>query len=217
MLMTNVGSQVGRHFMYDASGTITSGGTAQLIVPEQRYGRSYFLFENISDTDMYLEIGFARATATLTSGVVSSIAVANAGFNYNTAPTVKFYGGGDPNNAAAFTPGIPGYPSPQGVVNSKPARPARAHCVMTGSAGNLSISSIVVDDGGAGYINAPYVFLENHLSDPMGCAVPSATSGILVKGALGASYTNNGVVCTTDPIAVYCASSSKAYTFKYTL
>lgn len=214
MKMVGVGDQNARHFMYDASGTTT--GSTQLIVPEQRFGRSFFLFENISATDMYLEIGGARATATLTNGVVSSIAITNGGFGFNLPPSVKFYGGGDPNNHSAFTPGLPGYPSPQGTVgNTVKSHSAKAHAVLTGGV----LTSIVIDDGGAGYVKAPYVFLENHLADPYGCADPfygSVNSGILLKAG-GGSFTNAGVACTTDAISLYCSAGSAAYSFKFML
>lgn len=195
--------------LFDASGTITSGGTAQIVLPEAKM-RSSLLIENISDTDMFIEIGAARATAAITTGAVSSISVTNAGLGYSIAPTVKFVGGAYPGSlTTALTLSLPSdasWPSPQHV--------AKAHCVMTGSAPNMTISSIVIDDGGSGYQYPPYVELTNSLLDPWGAAVPSTTSGILLKSS-GGSYTSNGTVCTTDQISIFCASSSKAFTVKY--
>lgn len=208
--LVGVSGQQKRIHFYDASGTITSGGTAQLIVPEA-LARSSWVFVNNSDTTMYLEIGMARATATISGGKVTSVAVTNAGFGFSIAPTVKFLGGGftggNAYNPTYLSAGLPDYLAP--------ASPATAHCVMTGSAPNMSISSIVIDNGGSGYNSAPYVEIHNSLNDPYGCAVPSATSGIGILA--NGSYTNNGVVVTTDPIAVFCASSSKGFTFKYTI
>lgn len=208
--LPNIRGQNNRDRMFDASGTIVSGGAAQLILPEAKM-RSSLLVENISDTDMFVEIGSGRATAAITTGAVSSVSVTNAGFGYSIAPTVKFVGGAYPGGLTTTLtlakPSDASWPSPQ--------HPARAHCVMTGSAPNMTISSIVIDDGGSGYQYPPYVELNNSLIDPWGAAVPSATVGILLK-ANGGSYASNGTTCTTDQVSVFCASSSKAYMCKYT-
>ncbi len=42
----------------DASGSITTGGTSQVVVAEN-FDRSYLLFQNHSDTDMWLNFGAA--------------------------------------------------------------------------------------------------------------------------------------------------------------
>lgn len=210
MKLVGSGDQHVHHPMFDASGTITSGGTPQLVLP-RAFSRSSLLFVNNSAVNMYLEVGGARATATLTSGSVSSIAITNAGFNFTKAPRVTFLGGGNTgnnqNNPAFLSAGLPDFPAP---VN-----PARGTCVMTGSAGNLSIASITIDNPGSGYAVAPYVWIHPDPNDNAGCAVPSATSGFLVV-ANGGSWTPNGTVCTTDPIAVFCATTSSGYTCKYT-
>ncbi len=157
---------------------------------------------------MYLGIGGALATASLTNGVVSSISVTNAGFGYTRVPSVHFLGGGndawDMVNPSLLSPGQPTWPAP--------AHPASAHAVLSGN----TVGSIVIDDGGVNYKNAPFVFLQNSIYDPFGCFTPGATTAgsILIKAG-GGSYTNNGLACTTDAISVFCASSSKAYTFKF--
>ena len=196
--------------LYDVSGTITSGGTPQLLLP-QSLMRSSLIIQNISDTAMYISIGAPPATASLTSGSVSSVSVGNAGFGYSMAPTVHFLGGANANRNSQPTytlAGLPDYPAPSSV--------ASAHCVMTGSAPNMTISSIVIDNGGSGYAYPPFVYLRNRSLDPYGASIPSATNGILLA-ASGGSYTSNGSVCTTDQIAIFCASSSKAYTVKFSL
>lgn len=196
--------------MFDASGTITSGGTSQLVLPVGLV-RSSLLIENISDTDMYFGIGGATATSTLTSGAVSSVSVGNAGLGYSRPPLVIFLGG-------AFDGGrtSPTYTVASSADYPSPSHPATAHCVMTGSAPNQTVSSISIDDGGSGYLFPPYVLLLNDPLDPFGSFNPSATAGVLLKSG-GGSYTPNGSVCTTDQISVFCASSSKAFTCKYTL
>lgn len=209
--LPNIRGQNNRDRIFDASGTITSGGTAQLILPEAKM-RSSLLVENISDTDMLIELGSGRARSAITTGAVSSVSVTNAGFGYSLPPTVKFVGGGYPGGLkTSLTLALPSdasWPSPQNV--------AKAHCVMTGSAPNMTISSIVIDNPGAGYQYPPYVELSNSLIDPWGAAVPSAAVGVLLK-ANGGSYTSNGTICTTDQVSVFCATTGKAYMCKYTI
>lgn len=199
---------------FDASGTITNASTAQLVLPSM-YRRSSIILENISATNMFFEMGGARASASMSSGTVSSCSVTNAGFGYSRPPQVVFYGGYLQNTTALTFSLVstPDFPSPS---LSPGFRPAQAHCIMTGSAGSQSVSSIVVDDPGAGYIMPPYVFLQNDPTDPFGAAIPSATSGLQLLSA-GGSYTANGSVCTTDQISVFCTSQGAAFTCKFTL
>jgi hypothetical protein len=151
---------------------------------------------------MNLGFGGARATATISSGTVTSVAVTNAGFGFSYAPLIRFIGGGPqgavPNNRF-LTPGIPPYSGPSTV--------AQAHCVMTGSAPNMSVSSIVVDYGGAGYKNAPYVRIENDLNDPYGAFSASATTGIQLPPN-GGNMVFNGTSTPTDAISVFGTATS---------
>jgi hypothetical protein len=194
--------------LFDVSGTITAGTTPQLILPECRI-RTSLIVQNISAVAMYLSIGAPPATCAISSNAVSSVTVGNAGFGYSIAPTVKFYGGAlwNRNSYPTYTlTGTPDAPSP--------AHPASAHCVMSGSAPNMTIASIAIDDPGAGYAYPPFVFLVNHYLDPYGCSIPSATNGILLA-ANGGSYTSNGSICTTDQMALYCATTGSAFTCKF--
>jgi hypothetical protein len=196
------------HF-YDVSGTITTGTTPQLIMPVG-LSRSSFVIENISAVNMYVVIGAPPATCTLSSGSVSTVTAGNAGFGYSIAPTVHFYGGCNNNRSSYPTytlPTDPSYPSP--------SSPATAHCVMTGSAPNMTISSIVIDNPGSGYAYPPFVFLKNSQLDPFGCSIPSTTNGILLQ--TGGAYTSNSSVCVTDQIGVYCAITGSAFMAKFTL
>lgn len=209
--LAQIKNQITTIQLFDKSGSITSGGTAQILMPIS-YQRSSLILQNISDTNMFVEFGGARASATLTSGAVSSISITNSGFNYTKAPTVIFYGGGNTgnnyNNPNFLSAGLPDYPAPSNI--------ATGHCVMTGSAGNLSVASITIDNPGSGYINAPFVYLQNDPQDPFGCATPSATSGISLL-ANGGNMVFNGSVCPTDQIAIFCATTAKVYTAKFTL
>lgn len=212
-LVGSTGQYTGAETVFDASGTITTGGTAQLLLPKAM-SRSSLIIENISDTNMLFDFGAARVSATLTSGAVSSCSVVNAGFGYSRPPKVIFLGGalgarGNPMATPTYTlQGLPDWAAPN--------RPAQAHCVMSGNAPNQTIGSIVMDDPGLGYAYPPYVYLLNDPLDPYGCAAPSATVGVLLLPN-GGAYTPNGTVCTTDQISVFCASSGKAFTCKYTI
>jgi hypothetical protein len=97
--------------------------------------------------------------------------------------------------------GLPDYPSPSNF--------ATAHAVLTGGA----VSSIVIDNGGSSYLHAPFVFIFNSDLDPFGCAVPSATSGILL--ATGQQFVFNGTCCPTDPIAVFGATTSQSFVARW--
>lgn len=187
--------------MFDASNTITAGGTAQLVLPQQKQ-RSMLLIQNISDTVMFFDFGGPRATATISSGAVTSCTVTNAGFGYTEPPYIEFFGGGNMNNSKYLGATEPFAPAP--------SRPAKAHAVLTAGA----VTSIVIDDPGAGYAIAPFVFLRNVLNDPNGSVLPSATSGILLA-ANGGSFYSNGTTCTTDPVAILCATTGKAFTCKF--
>jgi hypothetical protein len=194
-----------RDFMYDASGTITTGGTAQLILPEHNFRTAVWL-QNISDTAMYVEFGGARAHATLTSGVVTSLTIDNAGFGYTVPPDVIFYGGGDlTKNPNYLCPGLPG--------NVCPSTLAQAHAVLAAGA----VSSFVIDNGGKNYVKAPYVFLRSSQQDPYGVAIPSATSGFELPANGTTPLMFDKTVCVTDAIAIFCASTGKAFTCKYTI
>lgn len=210
MKLIGAADQARRDFTFDASGTITAGGASQLLLPERK-SCSFLSIVNISDTTMYLEIGSARASCTISNGAVNSVTVTNGGFGFTYPPGIEFLGGG-PNvffnpliksNAGAAA--IYGFPAP--------SRPARAHAVLGGGV----VTSIVIDDGGSGYLIAPFVHMANDPRDPYGCADPffnSTNSGYPLSPGFG-SYYNNGTVCTTDPISVFCASSAKPFTVKW--
>ena len=195
--------------LYDASGTITTGGTPQLVLPVT-LSRSHFFFQNNSAHAMWLEIGSARAVATLTGTGISSIAVTNAGFNFTYPPIVRFAGGGAASNSKFLGLNQPGGAGPTSPATYTPH--AKAHCVLTSNA----VSSIVVDEPGAGYVIAPFVFIFNNELDPYGCAVPSSGVGIQVAASGGAAY-YNGTACFTDSVAVLGTTTAEFYTCKWML
>ena len=212
MKLVGAAEQQVRHFMYDASGVIAAGGTAQLLLP-QHQARSLFMFTNNSNGDLILEFGAARATCTVSGGAVSSsFTITNSGFGYTNPPLVTFLGGGYPSVTLASGRGAgfnTSYVGVGGPLFPVPSHPAVAHATLSGG----SVNAIVLDDPGAGYAVAPMVFLINSDLDPKGCATPSASSGYVISS--GGSLTFNGTCCPTDAIGIYGATDNQAFTCKY--
>jgi len=217
MKLVGARGQFTQDFLYRADGTILAGGAAQLVLGRSQ-SRSYLFFQNLSAGTLSVEIGFGGAVATITSGAVTSVAVTNAGMGYSRAPEVKFLGGGAAANNTSYV-GLaqPGGPSPSNASALSQAaggRPAIGHCVMTGSAPNMSISSIVIDDPGAGYAVAPYVQILGSDLDPNGGALPSATVGfVLLTGAAPLIFQDT--VVPTDPVTVWGATLGQAFTCRW--
>ena len=150
----------------------------QLVLPVHQ-SRAHLFFQNNGSHTMWVEFGSARATATITSGAISSIAVTNAGFNFTYPPIVRFAGGGNAGNSRYLGLNQPGGEGPNSSLIA--ATPATAHATLTSSAVSLNkVNTIVVDNGGSGFVIAPFVFLYNDQLDPYGCAVPSSGVGIQV-------------------------------------
>ena len=209
MMLVGAAGQIAQHNLYDASGTIASNTLPQLILPRAR-SRSFLFVQNLSSANtMYIQIGFALATATLSTGTVASVAVVNGGFGYSAAPHIEFLGGGASN--------WPSYLGATEPTTPPPNHPAKAHCVMTGSAPNMVISSIVVDDPGSGYLIAPYVMIRAAQTDPNGALDPSLSSGNGIPLLpLGGDYYLNGTVCPTDPVSIFCNNGAgQRFTCKF--
>lgn len=208
MKLVGSGEQQLQHPFYDSSGTLpSSGGTPQVILPVQP-SRSVLLVQNLSTADMYMQVGSAQATCTISGGAVNAVTVTNAGFNFSKPPLVRFFGGGTQNNTSYVGRGAPGAIAPSNF--------ATAHPVMTGSVPNQSVASITVDNGGSDYVIAPYVFIMNSDLDPYGCANPALSSGNGIwLPAAGGSFYINGTGCPTDSIALYCATANARYTCKF--
>ena len=209
MKLVGAAGQAVPHFMYDASGALASSTLPQLLLP-RAVARSSIIIVNLSASlPMYLEIGSARAVATITNGVVTAVTVTNPGFGFSVGPSIEFRGGGALQYPGFLGSGDPNAP-PGTVV-------AKAHCVMTGSAPNMSVASVTVDYGGSGYLVAPYVRMLNNLHDANGCADPSYGGGSGILLAAGGSYVVNGTVCTTDQMALFCSTGSGTkFTCKWT-
>ena len=213
MKLVGSAEQSVRHYTYDASGTITSGSAPQLLLP-QHQSRSMLLITNNSANTMYLDIGSARATCTLSGTVVNSaFTITNAGFGYTHAPLVRFLGGGYPNTSHGSAKGHAGfntaYVGASGPNFPSPPHPAVAYAVLTGGA----VTSIVLTDPGANYVVAPMLVMFNSDLDPIGAAIASPTSGYELSA--GGSLMFNGTCCPTDPISIFCATPTSAFTCKF--
>ena len=178
--------------------------------------RSHLILQNLSNGPLWFEFGSARASATITNGVVTSVTVTNAGFNFTRAPKVLFMGGGGGDGSGGQYAGsgntsYVGLGQPNGWA---PSNPAKGRAIMTGSAPNQSVASIAVDSGGSNYLCAPYVFLHDDRLDPNGVAVPSAGIGLMLT-ANSPPYVVNGSTCTTDAIAVFGATAGQGFLCKW--
>lgn len=201
MKLVSAGLQQVRHPLYDASGTITTGGTPQLVLAQSQ-ARSFLLLGNNSAGDLLFEIGSARATSTISNGAVTGFTITNAGFGFTVPPVVRLLGGGNAGNSSFL-----GLNQPNGAA---PSNVATAVAVLTGGA----VSGFTITNPGSGYVKAPYVFIFNSDLDPYGAAVPSATTGILIKSG-SPPVIFNGTCCPTDPVAVFGATTGAAFTCKW--
>ena len=190
------------------NGSIATGGTPQLILPARKVQpqsnastRSYFVFQNTSAANLYLDFGPARATATVALGVVTTVSVTNAGFGYTYPPLVVFEGGCAP---VGFLAGGMNFEPPAVFGGTD----AVAHATLTGP----TISSITVDYGGRGYTGTPDIYLMNDPRDPFGAAVPSTTSMELLPGG---SFTMESSAVLTDAVAVYGATTAQTFYWGY--
>ena len=207
--LVGASNQFKRFPLFCADGSIATGGTPQLVLPEIP-ARSLLKIQNTSIGPLWFEFGPARATAAITSGAVTGFTILNAGFNFTLPPKIILFGGGYGGFSNFVGLGQPGGPAPGASSSSGAGYPAKAHAVMTGTAPNLSLSSIAIDDPGAGYVTAPYVFIENSHLDPNGCAVPSVGVGMLLSaGSPPIKY--DGTSCFTDAVSVYGATTGQTF------
>lgn len=202
MKLTASGDQQVRHFMFDASGT-TGAGTPTLVLARSA-SRSLLYFKNTSIAPMWLEFDGPRATAVLTNGVVTSVTITNAGFGFSKPPIVRFLGGGSANNSSYL-----GLGQPNGIA---PSDHAKGVAVMTGTAPNMSVASVTIDNGGSLYAAPPYVQLITSDLDPYGAALPAVGVGWQLDSNESIEF--NGTACPTEAISVF-AANAQTYTCKW--
>lgn len=201
----SAGQSAAQHDFYDFSGTIATGGTAQLLLP-QRKSCTHLIIANLSNGTMFLQFGLRRSTAAISSGAVSTITLVDAGFGFQVAPAIELLGGGVAGDPATKGATMPGWPAP--------FRPAQATPIMQASAiSGLEIASITVNDGGAGYLVAPYVFVRADRTDPTGVGLPTSGAGVPILP--GEKLIWNGTACPTSAISILGPDTSAAYTVKW--
>lgn len=175
--------------LLDFSGTITSGGTAQLLLNQQP-GRAMLQIENISSGNLFVAIGPAKCTAVLSGTTVASVTVNNGGLGYTVAPQVVFLGGvnvGDLRNA--------------------PTNVAVASATLSGGA----VNAVTMSNLGGGYSVAPYVWLVNPAPALGGGAfTPSATAGYLIVP--NGSLQFEGTGCPSSAVAIFGATTGQGFT-----
>lgn len=220
MKLVGARGQAGGDPVYASTITIGSGGGSFLVLPNQ----SSRCFLEISTPTAaaigFVAMGAGEATATISGGQVTSIAVVDGGFNYTLPPAIIIQGGGNGGNTTfigaqgdplAQPPGAPiGGTQPQAWNRS--GSPAVALAALSGGA----ISSIAVTNPGAGYITPPYVWIVNNSNDPNGCANPfrgGAGTGRQVTS--GSPLLYNDTSCPTSPIGIYCATSGAVFLVKW--
>lgn len=189
-----------RDFMYDASGVTVANEPG--LVLARSLSRSYLYLANNSNGPLWFEFDGPRATATITNGVVTSVALTNAGFNFTRPPVIRFEGGG-PGGGGGKNINTSYLGLGQPDSGSSPSHVAKGVAVMTGSPGNQGVASITISDGGSGYVCAPYVHIYSDDLDPYGVAIPSAGVGIMITA--GGEKEWNGSCCPTESISVFGA------------
>ena len=206
MRLLNSASQQRIDDYYDASGSITTGGTVQLLLP-QRKSCSLLINHNLSAEALMLQFGILPATAALTNGAVTSVTVNDAGFGFKVPPEVFFYGGGNNGDLASYGATMPDWPTPTNVASGR--------AVMgTSAISGLQINSIEIDNPGSGYLAPPFVYILPSRRDPTGVGLASSTVGTLLTSG-GGSYYVNGTFAPTTAISVYGGTTGQAYTCKW--
>lgn len=214
MILPGARGQMQRDHLYRADGTIATANVSQLLLPERK-SCTFLLIANNSAETLWVEFGGARATCTISGGALSTFSITNGGFGYQIAPTVRLFGGGNGGNPTAPGVGLEGWPAPGDAGFTAPrqgsttARQGKATAVINASG---VVTSIAVEDPGAGYVTAPFVFLENSVLDPFGvadCYYSSVNSGIQIFA--GGNYYVNGTHCPTDALAIWGGTLSQAY------
>jgi len=180
----------------DFSGTITSGGTAQIVLPQQIRRLSLY-FQNLSTDVMYVGFGPPRPVATLSGSTVNAISVSgNAGFGFKVIPQVVIQGG-----------------IVDGDYQTSPANPATAH--VNGLSGSGGITGITVDNPGSGYVVAPLVRLVNPMPTLGGGAfLPSTGVGIYVAPSGGFFSMGGSLLIPVSALGVVAATTGDVFTCK---
>jgi uncharacterized repeat protein (TIGR01451 family) len=169
--------------------------------------------------------GGTSATATVTSGAVSSIAVNTAGSGYTSAPQVIISGGGGNGATATATlsgatvgsitviNGGSGYTSAPTVSFAGGGSPSALPIVS----GN-SITSFRLTSGGSGYTTAPTVVIATNGPGSGASATANISGGAvtsLTLGGGGTAYTNTPVITINGTVSVDAVVLTNSVTTTY--
>ena len=146
-----------------------------------KYGAAYYPFlkttmnfyVNEGETNMSVTppaASGATATATISAGVVTSIAVTSGGTGYTSAPTISFTGGGGTGATATATVSVAGVVNSIAVTSGGIGYTSAPTVSFTGGGGGTgatataavsdgAITGIAVTSGGTGYTSAPTVVI----------------------------------------------------------
>jgi hypothetical protein len=188
--------------LVDFSGTITAGGTSQLVLPQQLRRLSLFIQNLHASAQLNVGMGPPRPVASISGGAVTSISVSsNAGLGYSVPPVVRILGG-------VF----------DGDYQTAPSQVATAYATLSSPGPTGTIASITVDHGGSGYQVAPLIYLENQINGPFGTLGggafnPTATTGIALPA--GQSMNFNGAFLTpTSALVLYGPTTGQGFCLK---
>ena len=204
MRLQGAGGQQRIDQIYDASGTLANASPVTVLPIAT--SRTFLLVENTGSSSIYVDFRPARATATLSSGGVASVAITNGGQGYTVPPRVEFMGGGN----TVANPTYTGVALPDEMW--APGNVAHAQATISGGA----VTAITVTNPGSGYKVAPFVNIVNDPADPVGAVAASATAGAggILLAAGSAALVWNGTVCPTGQVSIV-GSAGGAYAVKY--
>jgi hypothetical protein len=111
MYLPNAKGQQSRHFLFDASRTICCWRNPAIATAESKSRAGLHLQQSVNRQSV-AGIWRRAGAATLTSGVVTSLTITNAGFGYTFAPEVHIMGGGPGVGPPSRAAGFPDYPAP---------------------------------------------------------------------------------------------------------
>ena len=201
-----------------------------------KYGAAYYPFlkttmnfyVNEGETNMSVTppaASGATATATISAGVVTSIAVTSGGTGYTSAPTISFTGGGGGTGATATATISAGVVTSIAVTSGGTGYTSAPTISFTGGGGTGAtatatvsvagvVNSIAVTSGGIGYTSAPTVSFTGGGGGTGATATAAVSDGAITGIAVtsgGTGYTSAPTVVIT-PAAVVAANLASSKT-----
>ncbi len=205
----------------EATATVnpTTGGISAITVTNP--GNGYASAPAVTISSGVTPSAAASATAVISTGVITDITVAEAGFGFTT-PSVSFSGGGSPSSAAvaqasggvdnlAIVDGGSGYATQPIVEFTLPDLPGGVTATGTATMDvNGVVTAVDVVDPGSGYTSAPTVTITDAgVANPT-AAVVTATIGIgkidVTSG--GAGYDSAPDITIADSVTPFDKGAS---------